>query len=444
MDAQFSIFTLKGGFVLIGGDPIYGDGFKGYIDVGIDKWRGFRAKTVFQAGETDYDDSKGTNNPDNKFRYFFFDLEFLLTNGFGIPNPPLPDPVIYFHGAGGGFQHNMIVEDPAPEETFSKRKKSKGAKTVGAVSHDSGILSENADPYGYLKPGKSLTGFNFKPRPDVFGFGIKAIFSVKNSAQFAWFDAAINLSFTDKWVPLKINGIANIYMLTPGEDGQPAVVGDPEGASGVGTVQIELNIEKEFLMAVATFDLNYPQSADLGAGKMLGSADMTKMEKASYSGDTQLFNAHAFGEASAVFLFNDVSEGIDLPLHKGGEWQVKIGTPKKGVGMEFQFLGITLAKMMMYMQAGHNLDPMPHITEMIPTWSSSKGAKPRPAANITKAYSGDGLIFGAHFKIPDNTYEFLIFRARLAAGMGFDVSIVHYDDAFVKSLGCADDGEFGI
>ncbi len=445
VDAQFSIFTLKGGFVLIGGDPVYGDGFKGYVDVGIDKWKGFRAKTVFQAGETDYDDSKGTNNPDNKFRYFFFDLEFLLEQGFGIPNPPLPDPVIYFHGAGGGFQYNMIVEDPAPEETFSKSKKSKGAKTVGAVSHDSGILSENADPYGYLKPGKSLTGYIFKPRPKTFGFGVKTIFSVKNSAQFAWFDAAINMSFNDKFVPLKINGLANLYMLTPGEDGKPASVGNPEGASGVGTVQVELNIEKKFLQAVATFDLNYPQSNDLGVGKMLKVKDMDKFEKASYSGDKQLFNAHAFGEASAVFLFSDVDEGIDLPLHKGGEWQVKIGTPKKGVGMEFQFLGITLGQMMMYMQAGYALDPMPHITELIPTWNSPKGTKPRTAANITKAYSGNGIIFGAHFKIPDNTYEFLIFRARLAAGAGFDISFLHYDDSFVQSLGCAgDNGKFGV
>ena len=452
VDADFSIFSIKGGLVLMGGDPTYGDGFKGYLDVGIPKWKGFRAKTVFQTGKTDYDDSKGAKVDGKDYRYFFFDFEFLLAQGFGIPNPPAPNPIFYFHGAGGGYQHKMIMEDPSPEETFSKRKKSKGVKTVGAVSHDSGILSEQADPYGYLKPGKSLTGFNFKPRPDIYGFGGKAIFSLQNSANLAWWDMGFNINFTDKFVPKKINVYGNAYLLTPPDDnGNPAQVGDPDGAAGIGSVRVELNIEKKFLMATATFDLNYPPANDMeGKTKLLKDADMQRIAKKSYAGGSsgskfQIFNAHAFGEASAVMLFGDAVQGVDLPVHKAGEWQIKIGTPKKGVGMEFQFTGITFAQMMMYMQAGYALDPMPHITEMIPTWPSSKSGKPRTTSSITQAYSGNGLIFGAHFKIPDNTYEFLIFRARLAAGAGFDISMIHYDKKFVQTLGCAgNNGKFGM
>ncbi|MEM6317700.1 MAG: LamG-like jellyroll fold domain-containing protein [Bacteroidota bacterium] len=443
VDGQFSIFTVKGGFVMINGDPVYGNGYKGYVDIGFQseafKKGGLNIKAVAQAGKTTYDDSKGTINSDKEYTYFFFDTEVTLQKGFGIPNPPLADPQIYFHGGGLGFQWNMIVEDPSPGSTFSSRKKTKGVKTIGAVNHDSGILSADADPYGYLRPGKSLSGFNFRPRPDAFGAGLSATFSYHNSSALAWWDAAINISLNkNNFAPLKINGLANLYVLS--EDGK---ISQPEAASGVGSLSVELNIEKKFISAHATVSLDYPNSS-VPTGKILKSEQMEQFKEVSFVGDKQLFNVHAHGEATAYFLFGDAVDGVDLPISKAGQWQIKLGTPKEGIGMQFQFLGMTLAQMNMYMQAGYGLDPMPNITELVRNWGSGKAADPRSASQITSAQSGDGLIFGARFNVPDNTYEFLMFKARLDAAMGFDVSMVHYDDSFVKSLNCTNSGKFGL
>ncbi|MEM6377330.1 MAG: hypothetical protein AAF705_03900, partial [Bacteroidota bacterium] len=471
INAEFSAFDFNGGMVLINDDPKYGVGFKGYVDLKVGKDKGIGVKAVMQWGKTDYDDSTGQEaGDDSQFDYGFGDFEVFRENGWLIPG----SKVVYFHGAGAGIQYNMITEDPSPETTFSSGKKKK-AKNVGEVDHDSGILSEQADPFGYLTPGKSLSGFTFNPRPNTFGFGGKGIFSINNSALFAWGDLGINLSFTKDWVPLKANLKGNAYLLTPLDGGEIPKVGDPTGAAGLGTLDVELNLEKGYLIATSMLDLTYP--ADVGGSKdnNLGGSATTSANKGSKKlaksendirtttkffdkkafintngkfklpTNIQTFAYHMFGEATFVYAWKTPSTTVDIPLKEAGEWHLKFGSPASGIGEEFKFLGISFAKMEGYLQAGHYLDEVPTIAQLIPEWNNDDAKIRRKESDMSKSKNGKGFIFGSRFKIPDNTYDFLMFSGRLAAGAGFDVSLLHYDEAFAKSAGCGKgDGKFGM
>ncbi|MEM6319953.1 MAG: hypothetical protein AAF960_19935, partial [Bacteroidota bacterium] len=448
INAEFSLFDFNGGCVLINDDPTFGKGFKGYLDILISKV-GIGAKAVVQWGKTDYDDSTGQEGGDDAtYDYGFFDLEVFKQQGKPIPKTPL-----FFHGLGAGFQINMIAEDTSPGESFNSARKKK-AKNVGEVSHDSGILSEEADPYGYLLPGKSLSGLIFKPRPEVFGFGGKVILSMGGNALLAWGDLGFNISFTTDMVPLKANLRGNAYLLTPTDDDCQGPhcppIGDPSAAAGLGAMEVELNFEKGYFIATASIELEYPASPSQSQGdKHLNKAAFINTGKAKkLPDDIQTFATRTFGEANFMAAWKDPSTTVDIPLEKAGEWSLKIGSPEEGVGMEFKFLGITLGRMEAYLQAGHHLDPIPTIAELVPEWDTndaSQGKTRKSDPGFGKISSGKGMIFGARFKIPDNTVEFLMFRARLAAGAGFDVSFLKYDAEKAKRLNCSDgDGKFGL
>ena len=436
IDAQWKMFDVKGGGVAIQGDQTYGSGFKAYADLffGKDGAAGIGIKAVFQTGKTDFDATAGKKNPDKKFRYFYFDIEAFSNVGL-FPVEPVFQ-TIWFHGGGGGIHYNMEFEDPEPSAGgFSQRKKNKGARVVGEVNYDSGILSPESDPYGYLQPGKSLSGFNYKPRPGSGGFYITGIFSLMNNPILAWGDINIGGSFNSSSGIGKLIASGNIYLLSasPGGLGR---IGDPSAAAGVGSATINWNVEHGFLEANASIDFNYPTGSSAAKNEPDNSQKVGSKE-------VSIFNLHASGEAHALFIFKDLKEGMSKALTKGGQWHVKVGTPKKGVGMSFSFAGITLAEMNAYAQIGHDLDPMLPLSELIPEWDKEDATKKRPA--YVDFPGGNGLAFGAHFKLPDNIFEFLMFRARLAAGMGFDISLLKYDDAFVKTLDCIDSGgEFGL
>ncbi len=422
VDAAYKFFELKGGFVCFNKDAVYGTGLKGYI--GAKFGRGFAAAiefdVLFQTGKTFYNDAISNVGPD-EYYYFFIDGQFIATHGV------LLKPPVFFHGLGGGFRYNMVPEDNFPDdESYAAFMVNQGQKNVGEPDYDSAILPKGHSLEDELRPGQSLSGTVYKPRPSTLGFSAKTVLSINNGGQLAWGDLEVGMTFTtDKFAIYSIDAVANIYLKVQKEDGSPGDVGDTDNAAGTGTATAQVNFEKGFASLVANFQYSYPPPSQSSGGG---------------------FSLDADGNGYLLFLFKDAAEGTGLPIAEEGEWQIKMGTPiEPGLKMELKFNDITLREMGAYFQAGHALDPMPRISEVVPEWDTEDAMQPREGNSSINWAQGNGVAFGANFKIPDKTYEFLIFRARIYAGAGFDVGLQHYEPEFVKNLGCGDpDGNFGI
>ncbi len=424
---EFTFISLEGGFNLFNNDQTYGNGFKGYLNASLEQ--GLEFKVAGQIGTTNYDDSKSMNNPDNVYRYFFIDMSFLYKPGM-IPIP-LSAPFLHIDGFGGGFQYNMVPNDLLPSgDSFSKYMLKPGEKNPAQPEYESYVVED------ILTPGVSLSGLTYSPRPSAFGFGGNVIFSVAPGkpklSVVAWGEIGVNVNFAENNGKMSLYSITlngNGYVMPKAENPPHDAVGSTE-VSGQFSLDAQYNHEKGFLSIVPAFSFVYPNvGIDLGNQKLplrLSPND--------------IFEIEAHGEGHALWLFKKPSEGANLNLSEAGQWYVKVGTPYEGVGVDFNFLGVTLAQMNGYFQVGHNLDPIPRIAELVPEWSN--GSATDPSRESAKTYAqGDGIVMGARFKIPDRTYEFLMFRGRLTAGAGFDLSLKKYP----KSFSCGNgDGKIGI
>lgn len=105
------------------------------------------------------------------------------------------------------------------------------------------------------------------------------------------------------------------------------------------------------------------------------------------------------------------------------QWYVNIGKPSNRCGIVFELPGIgQLSEVSAYIDIGNGIEPMP--------------ALPRNVSDIAGDFkphvlrgSGKGFAFGASFKISTPELKFLILRATLEAGAGFDVLIQDYGEA---------------
>ena len=186
-----------------------------------------------------------------------------------------------------------------------------------------------------------------------------------------------------------------------------------------------------------------------------GPPNLTAMVKANLDLHMDFNQKYFFGQLDVYMNVGGVIKGSgpnDRLGHaevsfKPGEWYIKVGRPYYGsgpderVGMVVNVPVIgTLADFHAYLQIGQNLDPMPplpaHIAAL--TGASQSGnfsgqlGSTGEVSNLNKRSSlisdGDGFLFGSDIHIGKHNFEFLIFRATLAAQLGFDMSMLTYGE----------------
>lgn len=105
------------------------------------------------------------------------------------------------------------------------------------------------------------------------------------------------------------------------------------------------------------------------------------------------------------------------------EWYVHIGSPTNPAGLQLA----RIIKVKSYFMVGHNLPgspPLPtKVTDILGAINSSA------ARELNLLGAGKGLAFGASMEVNTGDITFLIFYARLAAGVGFDIMLKDYGDA---------------
>ncbi|MEK7254262.1 MAG: hypothetical protein AAB316_05920, partial [Bacteroidota bacterium] len=117
---------------------------------------------------------------------------------------------------------------------------------------------------------------------------------------------------------------------------------------------------------------------------------------------------------------------------KPGDWYIKIGKPFYGfgednrVGMDINVPVIgNIAGFRAYLQIGKNLDPMPPLpAHILQLTGATDVSSLNQRSDLTG--TGDGFIFGSEINLGSKDYTFAIFKASLAAELGFDISVLDY------------------
>lgn len=116
------------------------------------------------------------------------------------------------------------------------------------------------------------------------------------------------------------------------------------------------------------------------------------------------------------------------------KWYVHCGTPTTPIGLEL----LGLARTTSYFMMGHDLPAFPEPPQKVMDIIGLQ--KVDRSRDISSLAGGTGIAFGSSFEMDTGNLQFLMFYARFAAGLGFDVMLKNYGSA-----SCAgEDGRLGI
>ncbi|MCG8207860.1 hypothetical protein [Tenacibaculum finnmarkense] len=146
-----------------------------------------------------------------------------------------------------------------------------------------------------------------------------------------------------------------------------------------------------------------------------------------------------FQSTSEVYVNFGVIKGVG-PSGRAGwldfyvaadEWHLLIGTPEDRIGIEMD-LAILKVKMDSYFMTGDNLPGSPPPPAIVADILGVDVANLDSMRDLNMLESGNGMAYGASYKITTGDLTFLIFYAHFEAGVGFDIMLKNYGDAHCK------------
>ena len=279
-------------------------------------------------------------------------------------------PPLSLYGFGGGAYHHMR------QKGFNETKGS----SIGA----------------------SLSGIIYVPTPDVF-LGIKASVALGTTKkEVINGDATFEISFSSSGGINQIGFEGNVYFLTP--------------AVTPATTDVTQNTKK--LSNGAKPD----KSTDANRAQISGNIKLLfDNVNHVFHGDIKVYANVAGGVMRGVGAQNLAGEAV---IHFAPtEWYIFIGTPTTPIGIEYA----RIFKTKSYLMVGHNLPsstpPPAKVTEIL------GGMDLNNMRSLDDLKAGNGLAFGASLEVNTGDITFLIFYARLQAGIGFDIMLKNYGDA---------------
>ncbi len=452
---KFKMIEIEGGLTIFNSDeqPKWGNGFKGYLrgyigkeakkaktgagglggaansakgmSGGSKKGFGVEIQVAAQFGNTRYTESTKQITGD-AYDYFFLDVEGTSEQGIMMGKVAL-------NGIGGGFYYNM-TENNGYVPDFNQGEQGISQRRSSAFVAGTDILSSDEADAIY-NPGTNLSGTEYAPDKGHYGGHLKTIWTVMGRPEVAAFDLDIALELekgsSGSLALTTVKAAGGLYL-------QVESVRDRDEASLKGSVVAELNWQSQYFRVSAVL-------GEIKAPLNQNNPKKDSKDQILDYGSISLTNANLhfhlqYGEPKNVNLIN---------VNKG-EWYLKLGKPamneRIGSFMRINPPGITFFGSAFYLQIGHRLDPLPELSDIIPNYDRVSPASygRRPSASLFK--TGNGIIFGYNMGIPTRSYKFLIFEATIGAMMGFDVSMMHYNEDLVPT--CYSGGnaitDFGI
>ncbi|KAA3639609.1 MAG: hypothetical protein DWQ02_03425, partial [Bacteroidetes bacterium] len=473
VNGKFGPFSMEGGLNILrsdGADSQWGDGFKGFIDI---NFKAVNIKAVAQYGTTRFDPDVGEAAQED-YRYFFFDLEGSVETGLVDLPPPSPTsgPVMTIYGAGGGFLYNMD-RGPGPG-IYMFQDPSESNRTSNFPDNNTCDLDNPL-----LAPGVNLYGETYRPNQGRYGGNVSVILGAPPrmpKVMVGDVTLKVGITINDAGTPgfdyIGINGNAytmansvaertstyvgrlsvgvNYYHQSRILDAELGVVAAYPNShqmdeilagyeAGDAQRRSEIATEAYNITAISNTDndeaVRQAQENKTTALKNLSDANFKRARLAAIgaAADPPIFSLDAkarlaidFNEKKWAFKLGSWGDGANLEPASGLQYAL-VKFPRL-LDLEFKF----------YMQAGHDTDGIPPITELIPAWNREANFNDSPNRTPDFSQGGDGFCVGGMFQLEKEGTLGPI-SGHVDARIGFDFSMMEFAE-----VTCGDGEEIGL
>jgi hypothetical protein len=391
LDATIAILRLKGSLTIMNNDPVYGNGFGGYIQLTMNTVLELdvAVRTIFG--------NKEDNNGQN-FRYWNVDGTAKFSPGIPV------NPAMRINGFGGGAYSKM-----RPTGKISK-------STSGSMPQGTGTVYEPDNSYG-------------------LGFRAAVMFNVLKESLIDG-EASFEIAFNQ-------NGGVNFA----GFYGQVKFLGEiPFAKSIEESVGNKLNSivkkEQEYLSqnrnlneTLTKLKQNSPSEA---ASKIfeptekLGSNGMLAMAGIQYDFANRKLHANfdMYVNIAAGMLKGAGSNskaGWAVFHSEPNKWYLHVGSPSSTIGLNFNLLGAINIKTGAYFMVGHDIPGSPPPPAEVANILGRDINQLDYMRDMNALGDGKGIAFGANIQASTGDITFLILYANFAAGLGFDIMMKQYN-----------------
>ena len=366
-------FSLQGGVWFKNGDAVYGNGFRGDLQMSIiDKFT-FDAVGIF--GKKD------------DYRYFLADVFFEMTPTNGIPIPP----VLSFYGFGGGL--------------YQKMQQSGKSSVAGAATG-------SAENYDF---GKSLSGINYVPDPTVgLGLMASAKFALKTSENA--FNAKVGFE-------MQFNSSGGLNFLQLRGDGAFMDLPEKWGnlADNVGSYTDKMSGKKLPQKGTkAELENKVPENKSSG----ILSASMLF----EYDNINKCFNADMSTYLNAYGIIKGIGAndrfGWANAYISPDSWHMYLGTPYNRCGINV----LNLAKLDGYFMLGDGIPALPPPPNNVLQFLSESKIAQLNKRNEQQLGAGKGIALGASLQTGFDA-SFLLFYAKMGLGLGTEFMLTNLNGA---------------
>ena len=390
VDAKIAeTFSLKGELEILRQDPVYGDGFRGELDMGFDKvLNGLNVKMRGMFGRTD-------------FQYWFVDGMAQIP-GVGITVFP---PAFNLTGFGGGVTYRM-----RPDLSRSS----------------SGSLSS--------------TSITYVPDANTsLGIKASAMFNLAKD-QVVQGEATFELSF-NKSGGLSYAGFygyAKFAGEIPGAEKFQNMVGDKyasilkkeqEFTNDNPEVAEKLKQLKQYKPNEAANEMTDKNKVQGENGIMATVGMQFNFAESSFHANFELYVSMLGGFMRGVGQNNRAGYAV---MHiSPQEWYVHMGTPSDRIGLKMG-IGSISVETGSYLMVGTNIPEAPEVPQQVASLLGTTPANLNYMSGLNSLGAGKGFAFGANLSISTGDLTFLILYANYSMGMGFDVMLKDYGEAQCK------------
>jgi hypothetical protein len=310
----------------------------------------------------------------DSFRYWYADAKVTLPQGIPI------FPGFALNAFGGGFYNKMRMAG-----------------------------NSNAQDAAFTEIGASTSGVIYEPY-EQNSFGMKASVGIITQNSEELFHATVEFGMAFR----KSGGLQEIYMKGFGE--------------------LIASLPGDFF---DTVNSNLSSIAAVGGQGIPAQSPTAAISANVFIGFD--FVNDIFHSTSEVYINFGVLKGVG-PSGRAGwldfyvapdEWHMLVGTPEDRVGVKID-LGILKIKMDSYFMTGENLPGSPPPPPIVADILGVDVAELNYMRDANMLESGKGLAFGSSMSVSTGDLKFLIFYARFDAGIGFDIMLKDYGEAYCK------------
>ncbi len=210
--------------------------------------------------------------------------------------------------------------------------------------------------------------------------------------------------------------------------------GNPEPFNADVTFEVTFS-ESMGIKTIALYGNGYLMS-DLDIGKKNKTAPIYCNVYIGYDFDNDIlhgnFKVYVNAAGGLIKGVNSGNLAGEMVVHYDpDDWYVHIGTTTERVGLKID-LGFIAIQNTSYFMIGTVVDPMPAPPDKVLEILDIEYESNR---DLEDMYTGKGFAFGSEFSISTGDLQVLMFYASFDVGMGFDVNLGNYGDAYCVETG---------